>query len=75
MRSKLHAFIWQEGNAWVAQCVDVNIASCGASRDEAKANLIEALQLAREPPADSSFAVPAGDFELVAVTIDHLIRG
>jgi predicted RNase H-like HicB family nuclease len=69
MKTKLHAFIWREGDAWVSQCVEFNIASCGDTREEALSNLIEALELAREPPTDSSFVIPAGDFDLETVSV------
>ena len=35
----------QEGDLYVAQCLEVDVASQGASHEEARANLIEALEL------------------------------
>ncbi|WP_370325814.1 type II toxin-antitoxin system HicB family antitoxin [Euzebya sp.] len=41
----LTAAISQEGDLFVAQCLEVDVASQGATHDEARANLIEALEL------------------------------
>jgi predicted RNase H-like HicB family nuclease len=42
--------VWQEGEWFVAQCLEVDIASQGENETEAIANLREALQLHFEPP-------------------------
>ena len=42
--------VTQEGELFVAQCLEVDIASQGESADEAVANLREAIQLHFEPP-------------------------
>ncbi len=39
-----------EGNWFVAQCLDVDVASQGATEQEALENLKEALELHFEPP-------------------------
>ncbi len=39
------ASIWQEGDWFVAQCVEVDVASQGSTEEEALANLKEALEL------------------------------
>jgi predicted RNase H-like HicB family nuclease len=44
------AVVWQEGDWWVAQCLQVNVASQGETEDEAIANLREALELHFEAP-------------------------
>lgn len=44
------ATLWREGNWYVSQCLEVDIASQGESEDEALANLKEALELHFEPP-------------------------
>lgn len=41
----LQSVIWKEGKQYVAQCLDVDVASYGESRREALANLQEALEL------------------------------
>jgi predicted RNase H-like HicB family nuclease len=45
--------VWQEGDWWVAQAIEVNVASRGKSREEAKSNLREALELYFEPDVPS----------------------
>jgi predicted RNase H-like HicB family nuclease len=47
------ASIWQENDWFVAQCLEVDVASQGKSEEEALANLGEALQLYFEPPQPS----------------------
>lgn len=42
--------IYAEGDGYVAQCLNVDVASEGASEDEARANILEALQLYFEEP-------------------------
>lgn len=37
--------VWQEGKYFVAQCINVNVSSFGETRDEALANLTEAVEL------------------------------
>ena len=41
----LENVVWKEGEFYVAQCLNVDISSFGASRDEALTNLDEALNL------------------------------
>lgn len=41
----LTAAISQEDNYFVAQCLEVDVASQGSSHEEARANLVEALLL------------------------------
>jgi len=50
MKQKFSASIWQENEWFIAQCVQVDVASQGASEDEALANLCEALELHFSPP-------------------------
>ena len=42
--------MWQEGEWYVAQCLDVDVASQGESETEALENLSEALRLHFAPP-------------------------
>jgi predicted RNase H-like HicB family nuclease len=44
------ASVWREGNLYVAQCLDVDVASQGETEEEALANLREALELYFEEP-------------------------
>ena len=50
MKRNFTASIWQEDNWFVAQCLEVDIASQGETEAEALANLSEALELHFEPP-------------------------
>ena len=42
---KITARVWQEGGWWIAQAIEVNVASQGKSKEEARSNLQEALEL------------------------------
>ncbi len=44
------ASVWREENLYVAQCLEVDVASQGATEDEALQNLREALELHFDPP-------------------------
>ena len=44
------ASVWQEEDAYIAQCLEVDVVSQGASLIEALANLKEATELYFEPP-------------------------
>lgn len=50
MKRNFTASVWQEGNWFVAQCLEVDLASQGETEAEALANLGEALSLHFEPP-------------------------
>ena len=50
MKKQFTASIWQEGDIFVAQCLEIDIASQGSSEDEALKNLKEAIELYFEPP-------------------------
>jgi predicted RNase H-like HicB family nuclease len=50
MKQTFNASVWQEGNWFVAQCLEIDIASQGESEAEALANLGEALSLHYESP-------------------------
>ena len=47
MTREFSAVVQREGDLFVAQCLDVDVASQGASEDEALANLQEALEAVR----------------------------
>jgi len=44
------AIVTREGSLFVAQCLDVDVASQGVSEDEALSNLQEAIELYFESP-------------------------
>lgn len=50
MKRPFAATVWREGNWYVSQCLEVDVASQGESEQEALANLKEALELHFEPP-------------------------
>ncbi|HAF15332.1 MAG TPA: HicB family protein [Blastocatellia bacterium] len=49
MKQRFSASIWQEGEWFIAQCVQVDVASQGATEDEALENLRDALELHFSP--------------------------
>ena len=54
MKRALTASVWREMEWFVAQCLEVDVASQGESEDEALMNLREALELHFEPPVATS---------------------
>lgn len=50
MTHEFSAIVQREGDIYVAQCLDVDVASQGASEEEALANLQEALELYVQSP-------------------------
>ncbi len=56
MKQKFTATVWQEDALYVAQCLEIDIASQGKSEKEALVNLTEALQLFFEEP--TATAIP-----------------
>ena len=50
MTQEFTASVWQEGEWYVAQCREVEVASQGLTEEEALENLREALELHFEPP-------------------------
>jgi predicted RNase H-like HicB family nuclease len=50
MKRPFAATVWREGDWYVSQCLELDIASQGETEEEALANLKEALKLHFEPP-------------------------
>ena len=50
MTREFSAVVQREGDIFVAQCLDVDVASQGASEEEALANLQEALEFVPPSP-------------------------
>lgn len=50
MKRNFNATVWREGVRYIAQCLEVDVASQGATEEEALANLNEALELHFTPP-------------------------
>ena len=53
MKRPFSATVWREGDWYVSQCLEMDIASQGETEEEALANLKEALELHFEPPQAS----------------------
>jgi hypothetical protein len=65
----LHVVIYREGDGFVAQCLNVDVASDGDTEDQARESLREALELYfDEPDADAAWA-PVGDAHLEQLTV------
>jgi predicted RNase H-like HicB family nuclease len=50
MKRPFAAAVWREGDWYVSQCLEVDIASQGETEEKALDNLKEALELHFEPP-------------------------
>jgi predicted RNase H-like HicB family nuclease len=50
MKRPFAATVWREGQWYIAQCLELDIASQGETEEEALANLKEAIELHFEPP-------------------------
>jgi predicted RNase H-like HicB family nuclease len=50
MTREFTATVWQEGEWFVAQCREIDVASQGLTEEEALENLSEAIELHFEPP-------------------------
>ncbi len=50
MKRNLNAVVWQEGKWFVAQCLEIDVASQGITEKKAIENLREALTLHFTPP-------------------------
>ena len=51
MKRVFNASVWREYALYVAQCLELDVASQGQSEEEALVNLREALELYFEPPS------------------------
>ena len=50
MKMRFNVTVWKEDDWFVAQCLEVDVASQGSTEEEALASLREALELHFEPP-------------------------
>jgi len=50
MKRSFNAATWQEGEWFIAQCIEVDVASQGKTEEEALENLRDALELHFTPP-------------------------
>ena len=58
--------VWKEDDQFVSQCLNINVASCGDTREEAIANLVEAVELRLEGEEDVDYS------SVEAIEIGHL---
>jgi predicted RNase H-like HicB family nuclease len=65
MKRQFAARVWREGDWYVSQCLEIDIASQGTTEEEALENLREALELHFEPPR----ATPLPEVRLIDVEI------
>jgi predicted RNase H-like HicB family nuclease len=56
MKRSFAATVWREGNWYVSQCLEVDVASQGETEEEALENLKEALELYFEPTTGDASA-------------------
>jgi predicted RNase H-like HicB family nuclease len=61
--------IYREGDAFVAQCLDVDVASDGRTEAEARENLREALELYFDEPAGVDAFEPVGEAHVEQLTL------
>lgn len=67
MKRETNAAVWQEGKWFVAQCLEVDVASQGITEEEALENLEEALALHFMPPVATVLpSVRRLEFEVAA---------
>ena len=65
---QLKNIVWQEGQHYVAQCLNVEVSSFGDTKDEAINNLTEALELYFEDAATDQL-LPITDPEIIITTL------
>jgi len=65
----LTAIIQREGNGFVALCPEIDVASQGDTIEEARANLMEAVELFLETASDTEIA-ERGHGEVYVTTLD-----
>lgn len=74
LKTGLNALVWKEGDLFVAQCLEVEVASQGGTKKKALANLEEALELYFED--EGLPQLPESDYqraELCKVFVNSLI--
>ena len=60
MKRTFTASVWQKGDWYVAQCLEVDVTSQGTTEDEALINLREVLELHFEEP--TAMDAPFGSY-------------
>jgi predicted RNase H-like HicB family nuclease len=70
MKRTLSFVVFEEDGAFVVRCLDVDVASEGLTRDEAIANLREALELHFEDGTDDLATLPTRTYQFGEVAIE-----
>jgi predicted RNase H-like HicB family nuclease len=70
MKRKLSFVVFEEDGAFVARCVDLDVATEADTKDEAIANLREALELYFEDSAMNLDTLPTRTYQFGQVGID-----
>lgn len=65
----LQCVIYREGDAFVAQCLNADVASEGATPEEARAHLAEALELYLSEPHPGELVTTISDAHVDQVTL------
>jgi predicted RNase H-like HicB family nuclease len=65
----LQVVIYSEGDGFVAQCLNVDVASDGATEDEARQNVREALELYFDEPDAGVDYQPVGNAHVEQLTL------
>jgi predicted RNase H-like HicB family nuclease len=65
---KIDYVVWKEEDQFVSRCLNVEVASCGDTRDSAIANLKEAVELYFEDESEIEF-VDVNSVELGTLTV------
>ncbi len=65
----LQVVIYREDDGYVAQCLNVDVSSDGATQDQARANILEALELYFDEPDTDVAWMPVGDAHLEQLTV------
>ncbi len=69
MKASLQNVVWKEGEFFVAQCLNVDVSSFGETREDALANLSEALALYFE---DATEELTNIEFpEIITTELEH----
>jgi predicted RNase H-like HicB family nuclease len=70
MKVPLKNVVWKEGEFYVAQCLNVEVSSFGANKEEALKNLQEALDLYFEDmPIDDALKIE--QVEIISTEMEH----
>ena len=75
MRKTFTTVVWQEDKWFVAQCLEVDVASQGKTEKKALENLREALVLHFAPPVTTILPqVQKIEFEVAAGNLCHFVK-